>query len=168
VPQMMLFLLRAVALACRGRHELALENIAPLQQQLGALKRAAIAATALHGRPGVLDPHGRHLATLAHGTGAGAAGHRRPMAPKLAPSSMEWCSRCTCDGRPTIGYKIRGLISEMAKVQPIVGRPECSRRTCKLEVDVSQRTVSRLLEPATRVTTVGLCACYAVFYRVHA
>jgi hypothetical protein len=40
VPQMMLLLVRAFALECRGHHELVVANIA-LRQQLRALKRTA-------------------------------------------------------------------------------------------------------------------------------
>jgi hypothetical protein len=56
---------RALALACRGHHELVLENSA-LRQQLGAIKTHDEASAPPDARPAVLDGVGRCVAALAH------------------------------------------------------------------------------------------------------
>ena len=56
---------RALALACRGHHELVLENLA-LRQQRHALKRT-VSRPQLRARSAVLARIGGDVAALAHG-----------------------------------------------------------------------------------------------------
>jgi hypothetical protein len=54
-------------------------------------------------------------------------------------------SRRTRDGRPPIDHEIRRLVSEMATANPLWGAPRIHGELCKLGLDVSERTVSRLV-----------------------
>jgi hypothetical protein len=67
---------RALALAFRGHRELVLENLA-VRQQLTAVTRGTRRSHLQTREPTVLDRLGPHLAELADGPGARAAGHRR-------------------------------------------------------------------------------------------
>jgi transposase InsO family protein len=53
-------------------------------------------------------------------------------------------------GRPPIDQQIRALVREMATANPLWGAPRIHGELRTLGVDVSERTVSRLLEPHTR------------------
>ena len=59
-------------------------------------------------------------------------------------------SRRRHDGRPPIDQQIRALVREMATANPLWGAPRIHGELRTLGVDVSERTVSRLLEPHTR------------------
>src|SRR5262249_29920694 len=92
------------------------------------------ASPAQHTRSTVLDRPGAMLAQLAYGAGIRSTRHRRALA------SRDWLRRRRTrrskrrpEGRPPIDPQIRDLVREMA-----------------LGVEVSERTVSRLLEPHTR------------------
>jgi hypothetical protein len=86
--ELLLIAARALALALRGHRELVLENLA-LRQQLTAMKRSANRPRLERGRSTVLDRLGASLAELAHGVGGRAAGHRCPVASRLAPPPMD-------------------------------------------------------------------------------
>jgi putative transposase len=51
---------------------------------------------------------------------------------------------------PTINHQIRALVHEMATANPLWGAPRIHGELRVLGVDVSERTVSRLLEPLPR------------------
>jgi putative transposase len=59
-------------------------------------------------------------------------------------------SRRTRDGRPTVDDEIRALVREMAITNPLWGAPRIHGELCKLGLDVSERTVSRLLSRRRR------------------
>jgi putative transposase len=144
VLEMIFLLVRAFALACRGHHELVLENIA-LRQQLRALKRTA------------KRPRLRTVDRVFWILMANTWRHWRMALVLVQPDTVvrwhrDWLcrrwsrrSRRTRDGRPTIGHEVRGLISEMATANPLWGAPRIHGELCKLGLDVSERTVSRLL-----------------------
>jgi putative transposase len=54
------------------------------------------------------------------------------------------------DGRPPIDRQIRALVREMATANPLWGAPRIHGELRTLGVRISERTVSRLLEPHTR------------------
>src|SRR5262249_54502623 len=54
------------------------------------------------------------------------------------------------EGRPPIDPQIRDLVQEMAQANPLWGAPRIHGELRTLGVDVSERTVSRLLKPQTR------------------
>ena len=54
------------------------------------------------------------------------------------------------DGRPRIDQQIRTLVGDMATANPMWGAPRIRGELRALGVDVSERTVSRLLKPHTR------------------
>jgi putative transposase len=56
-----------------------------------------------------------------------------------------WRSRRTRDGRPTIDHEIRALVRKIATINPLWGAPRIHGELCKLGLNVSERTVSRLL-----------------------
>src|SRR5918996_4639064 len=64
-------------------------------------------------RSAVLDRLGASLAELAHGVGGRAAGHRCPMASRLAPPPMDPTFETT-GRRPPMDQHIRVLVRDMA------------------------------------------------------
>ena len=59
-------------------------------------------------------------------------------------------SRPRPTGRPPVTREIRGLVREMATANPLWGAPRIHGELRTLRVDVSERTVSRLLTGVTR------------------
>jgi hypothetical protein len=53
-------------------------------------------------------------------------------------------------GRPTIDQEIRILVRDMATANPLWGAPRIHGELRTLGVQISERTVSRLLDPHTR------------------
>jgi putative transposase len=136
---------RAVALALRGHRELVLENLA-LRQQLTALKRTT------------KRPHlqtGDRLFWIAL---ARRWQNWRTAVVLVQPDTVvrwhrdwrrrRWTRRSKSrpDGRPPIDQQIRVLVREMATANPLWGAPRIHGELRVLGVDVSERTVSRLLE----------------------
>src|SRR5919198_3073192 len=87
VLEMIFLLVRAVALACRGHHELVLENLA--LRQLERVETHEQPSTPLEPRSAVLDRVGRDVAEFARGARAGSARHRGAMAPRLGPPALD-------------------------------------------------------------------------------
>jgi putative transposase len=56
-----------------------------------------------------------------------------------------WLSRRKSAGRPMIGSEVRALIKEMAQANPLWGAPGIHGELLKLGIDISERTVSRLI-----------------------
>lgn len=54
-------------------------------------------------------------------------------------------SRSRREGRPAVDQEIRTLVWEMAIANPLWGAPRIHGELCKLGLDISERTVSRLL-----------------------
>ena len=141
---MILLVLRALALACCGHQELVLENIA-LRHQLRALKRTV--------RRPRLRTRDRTLWILLANTWR----HWRTALVLVQPDTVlrwhrEWLrrrwarrSRRRRDGRPTVDHEIRALVSEIATTNPLWGAPRMHGELCELGLDISERTVSRLL-----------------------
>lgn len=136
---------RALALAFRGQHELVLENMA-LRQQLRATKRT------------IKRPHLRRRDRVFWIVLARIWRNWRTSIVLVQPDTVvrwhrDWLrrrwtrrSRPQPVGRPTIHRQIRILVREMATANPLWGAPRIHGELRTLGVDVSERTVSRLLE----------------------
>ena len=140
---------RALTLALRGHRELVFENLA-LRQQLAALHR-----TTKHARLRARD----RLFWIAL---ARSWRNWRTALIVVQPDTVvrwhrDWLRRRWTrrsqprrDGRPPIDQQIRALVREMATANPLWGAPRIHGELRTLGVDVSERTVSRLLVPHTR------------------
>src|SRR5262249_39373168 len=150
VLEMIVVLVRGLALACRGHHELVLENLA-LRQQVLALKRSGP-------RPRVRRRDRLFWIALA------ATWQRwRTALVFVQPDTVmrwhrellrrRWLSRSRSGGvgRPrTIGAEIHALVRRMAAANPLWGAPRIHGELRILGIDISERTVSRLLARGDR------------------
>ncbi len=141
----LLVLLRSIGLICRGHRAVALENLA-LRQQLAALTR-----TVTHPR---LRRRDRLFWILL------AKGWRewRTALMVVQPETVlrwhrQWLrrrwaqrSRSNRPGRPSTDSAIRLLVAEMAAVNRLWGAPRIHGELQKRGIEVSERTVSRLLQ----------------------
>ena len=151
--EMIVLICRALGLAFRGHRELVLENLA-LRQQLRAMKRTT---SRLHLRTRdrlfwiALARVWRHWRTALVFVQPDTVvrWHRDCLRRRWARRS-----RPRHGGRPTVEHQIRALVQEMATANPLWGAPRIHGELRTLGVDVSERTVSRLLE---RLPTLALC-----------
>jgi transposase InsO family protein len=149
VLEMIFVFVRALALACRGHHELVLENLA-LRQQLYAMRRTGARAQA--GRRDrlfwfALAQTWRHWRT--------ALVFVRPET--VVRWHREWLrqrwtrrSAPVRPGRPRTDAGIRTLVSQMATANPLWGAPRIHGELGKLGIEISERTVSRLVRRPRR------------------
>jgi putative transposase len=140
---------RAFAVACRGHHELVLENIA-LRQQLAALKRS------------VARPHLRRRDRLFWIALAAVWTRWRSALMFVQPDTVvRWHRECFRwrwtrrsrggAGRPrTIDAKTRALVRDLAAANPLWGAPRIHGELRTLGIDISERSVSRLLRRRRR------------------
>lgn len=147
--ELLVLIARALALACRGHHELVVENVA-LRQQLRAMKR-----TMKH--PQLRRRDRPFWIALAH-----IWRNWRTAVVLVQPDTVvrwhrDWLrrrwtrrSRPQPSGRPIIHHQIRTLVREMAVANPLWGAPRIHGELRILGVDVSERSVSRLLERLPR------------------
>jgi putative transposase len=145
VLEMIVLIVRALALACRGHQELVLENLA-LRQQLRASKRTTK-------RPRLRTRDRLFWIVLAN-----AWRHWRTALVIVQPETVvrwhhdwlrrRWTRRSTRTrgGRPPIDRETRALVDEMATANPLWGAPRIHGELAKLAIAVSERTVSRLLQ----------------------
>jgi transposase InsO family protein len=146
----MLFLLvRALALACRGHHELALENLA-LRQQLHALKRTV-------SRPQVRRRDRWFWIVLAKTWQNWRAALVLVQPDTVVRWHREWLRRRWTRrsarirvGRPRTDVAIRTLIRKMAAANPLWGAPRIHGELGRVGIAVSERTVSRVLRRPRR------------------
>jgi len=145
VLELILVLVRGLALSCRGHHELVLENLA-LRQQLITVKRS-------DRRPRVRRRDRLFWIAL-----AATWRHWRTALVFVQPDTVvrwhrEWLrrrwmrrSRHGDVGRPrTIGAEIQALVRDMAAANPLWGAPRIHGELRVLGIDISERTISRLL-----------------------
>ena len=142
-------LLRSLALICSGHRAVALENLA-LRQQLTVCKRTAK-------RPSFRHRDRLFWVLLAH-----AWRDWRTALIVVQPDTVvrwhrqwlrrRWTQRSTHarPGRPSTTAAIRRLVAEMGAANPLWGAPRIHGELRKLGVDVSERTVSRLLRRRRR------------------
>jgi putative transposase len=149
VLEMIFVLVRALALACHGHHELVLENLA-LRQQLNALRRTGT-------RPQLRRRDRLFWIVLAQ-----TWRHWRAALVLVQPDTVvrwhrEWLRRRwrrrgarIRSGRPNTDAAIRTLVSQMAAANPLWGAPRIHGELGTVGVEVSERTVSRLLRRPRR------------------
>jgi len=141
--------LRAIIVACGGHRAVALENVA-LRQQLAALKRS------------VKRPELRARDRLFWVMLAMRWREWRTALVFVQPDTVlrwhrQWLrqrwthlSGRACPGRPRLEAAIRTLVAQMATANPLWGAPRIHGELGKLGVEVSERTVSRLLRRQRR------------------
>jgi len=139
----LLSLLRVLLRSQEGR-ELALENLA-LRQQLQVMKRQCP-------RPRLRWADRLFWVWLSRGWG----NWRRPLL-MVPPETVvgwhrrgfrlfwTWRSRRKRCGRPRVSPEVRDLIRKMAEANPLWGAPRIHGELLKLGIEVSERSVSRLL-----------------------
>src|SRR5216683_4007932 len=142
-------LLRSLRLICGGHRAVALENLA-LRQQLGAFRRAV-------GRPQLRTRDRLFWVLLAK-----AWRDWRTALIVVQPDTVvrwhrqwlrrRWTQRSTPTrpGRPSTAAAIRTLVDKMAAANPLWGAPRIHGELGKLGIEVSERTVSRLLRRRSR------------------
>jgi putative transposase len=147
--ELLIAVARGVAFVLRGHRELVLEKVA-LRQQLAAMKRGQ--------KRVALNTHDRLFwMLLAH-----AWRNWRTALVFVQPDTVvrwhrDWVrrrwtrrSKRRAQGRPPIDPQIRTLVREMATANRLWGAPRIHGELRTLGVDVSERTVSRLLKPDDR------------------
>jgi putative transposase len=146
---LLIVVVRALTLALRGHRELVLENLA-LRQQLAAFHRTAKRAR--------LRTRDRLFWII---LARSWRNWRRVLIVVQPDTVVRWHRDWLCrrwmrrsqhrpDGRPPIHQQIRALVRDMATANPLWGAPRIHGELRTLGVDVSERTVSRLLESHTR------------------
>src|SRR5262249_8686151 len=146
---LLIVVVRGVALVLRGHRELVLENVA-LRQQLAAMKRAQKRAP--------LNTRDRLFwIALAHGWHNWRTALVFVQPDTVVRWHRDWLrrrwtrrSKRQPEGRPPIDPPIRALVREMAIANPLWGAPRIHGELRTLGVDISERTVSRLLQSQTR------------------
>ena len=139
---------RSLALVCRGHRAVAFENLA-LRQQLAVFQRT-------QNRP-PLRPSDRlfwvvlsrarnwRAALVIVQPGTVVRWHRQWLRHRWTQRSSH-----TRRGRPSTDAAIRALVEEMRVANPLWGAPRIHGELKKLGIDVSERTVSRLLRRRLR------------------
>jgi putative transposase len=142
-------LLRSLALLCCGHRAVALENLA-LRQQLAVFKRTA-KRLPLHHRDRLfwilLANAWRdwRTALIVVQPDTVVRWHRQWLRRRWT-----WRSTRTHPGRPSTAAAIRTLVDTMAAANPLWGAPRIHGELGKLGIDVSERTISRLLRRRRR------------------
>jgi hypothetical protein len=141
---LLLHLLRLLPFLFGGHRQLALENLA-LRQQLAVYKRTAR-------RP----PLRRVDRLFWVGLARLWAGWRRSLVIITPDTVLRWQRRRFREywtklsgrptgGRPSVNAEIKVLVTRMAAANPLWGAPRIHGELLKLGLDVSERTVSRLM-----------------------
>jgi putative transposase len=141
---LLLHLLRLIPFLFGGHRQLALENLA-LRQQLAVYKRTLT-------RP----PLGRRDRLFWVGLARVWAGWKQSLVIVTPDTVLRWqrrrfreywarLSRRPTGGRPPIDAEIKALVRRMAAANPLWGAPRIHAELLKLGIDVSERTVPRLM-----------------------
>jgi len=141
---LLLHLLRLFPFLCGGHRHLALENLA-LRQQLAVYKRTA-------NRPKLRRSDRLFWIWLARGW----AGWKDALVIVAPDTVLRWQRRRFRDywtklsgrppkGRPPVNAEIKALVAQMAAANPLWGAPRIHGELLTLGIDVSERTVSRLM-----------------------
>jgi transposase InsO family protein len=146
--ELILLVVRGVLVACRGHHDLVLENMA-LRQQLRVLQRTA--------RPRVCSRDRLFWVLLARAWRSWRSALVVVQPETVIRWHRDWlrrrwarCSGRNRAGRPPLDPDVRTLIVEMATANPLWGAPRIHGELRMLGIQVSERTVSRLLGRLSR------------------
>jgi putative transposase len=149
VFELILLLLRAITVACRGHHDVVLENLA-LRHQLRTLQRR------------VKRPHLRTRDRMFWVLLATAWRQWRSALVLVQPETVvrwhrtwlrrRWAQRSGHNraGRPPLDPAVARLLTDMAGANPLWGAPRIHGELQKLGIQISERTVSRLLAQLSR------------------
>ncbi len=141
---LLLHLLRLLPFLFGGHRQLALENLA-LRHQLAVYKRTVT-------RPRLCRTDRFFWVTLARVW----AGWRQALAIVAPDTVLRWQRRRFREywtklsgqlmvGRPRVNAQIKALVTQMAAANPLWGAPRIHGELINLGIDVSERTVSRLM-----------------------
>src|SRR6266849_2803815 len=142
-------LLRSLRMLCSGHRAVALENV-PLRQQLSVLRRTV-------GRPQIRARDRLFWVLLAKAW----RDWRRALIVVQPDTVVRWHrqwlrrrwtqrSTPTRPGRPSTAAALRMLVDKMGAANPLWGAPRIHGELSKLGIEVSERTVSRLLRRRRR------------------
>jgi putative transposase len=149
VPELLLLLLRAIVIACRGHREVVLENIA-LRHQLRTSQRR------------IKRPRLRTSDRIFWVLFASAWRGWRSSLVLVQPDTVlrwhrdwlrrRWARRSGRNraGRRALDQELRTLVAKMATANPLWGAPRIHGELRKLGIEISERTVSRLLARLSR------------------
>jgi putative transposase len=146
--ELLIVVVRALALALRGHRELVLENLA-LRQQLAAFHRTT--RCRLRSRDRLFwmalarSWRNWRTALIVVQPDTVIRWHRDWLRRRWTRRSQQ-----PDHGRPQIDPQIRTLVRDMATANPLWGAPRIHGELRTLGVEVSERTISRLLESRTR------------------
>src|SRR3989442_13750940 len=141
---MVTLLLRLLPLLCGAHRHVALENLA-LRHQLAVYKKT------------VPRPKVRRSDRLFWvGLSRVWAGGRQALVIVSPNTVLRWLRRRFCEhwtklaarpiaGRPPVSAEIKALVTRMAAANPLWGAPRIHGELLRLGIDVSERTVSRLM-----------------------
>ena len=149
MPELLIAVVRGLALMLCGHRDVVLENVA-LRQQLAAPQRARKRAS--------LQPRDRLFwIALAQGWRNWRTALVFVQPDTVVRWHCDWLrrrwtrrSKRRSQGRPPIDPQIRALVRQMATANHLWGAPRIDGELETLGVDISERTVSRLLAPHTR------------------
>src|SRR6202521_5098508 len=145
----LLVLLRSLALICCGHRAVALENLA-LRQQLAMFRRTAQRPSLRH-RDRLLSIllarawREWRMALIVVQPDTVVRWHRQSLRRRWTQLSTP-----TRPGRPSTPEAIRTLVDQMAAANPLWGAPRIHGELGRLGIEVSERTVSRLLRRRRR------------------
>ena len=147
--ELVMVVVRSLALMLRGHRELVLENVA-LRQQLAVVQRAQ-KRVSLQARDRLF------WIALAHGWRNWRTALMLVQPDTVVRWHRDWLRRRWTrrsqhrpQGRPPVDPQIRTLIREMATANPVWGAPRIHGELQTLGIDISERTVSRLIAPHSR------------------
>src|SRR2546427_9541969 len=141
---LLLRLFRLLPLLCGAHRDVALENLA-LRHQLAVYKKMVT-------RPKVRRRDRLFWVALSRVW----AGWRRALVIVSPNTVLRWQRRRFCEhwtklsagpiaGRPPVNAEIKALVTRMAAANPLWGAPRIHGELLRLGIDVSERTVSRLM-----------------------
>jgi transposase InsO family protein len=141
---LLLRLLRLLPLLCGAHRRVALENLA-LRHQLAVYKKTVT-------RPKVRRSDRLFWVALSRMW----AGWRQTLVIVSPNTVLRWQRRRFCEhwtklsarpiaGRPSVNAEIKALVTRMAAANPLWGAPRIHGELLRLGIDVSERTVSRLM-----------------------
>src|SRR5437667_492838 len=141
---LLLRLLRLLPLSCCAHRHLALENLA-LRHQLAVYKKTV-------SRPKVCRTDRLFWVELSRVW----AGWRQALVIVSPNTVLRWQRRRFCEhwtklsarpiaGRPPVNAEIKALVTRMAAANPLWGAPRIHGELLRLGIEVSERTVSRLM-----------------------
>jgi transposase InsO family protein len=148
VIELVFLIVRGIVVACRGHHDLVVENMA-LRQQLRVLQRTT--------RPRFCARDRLFWVLLARAWRSWRSALVVAQPETVIRWHRDWlrrrwarCSGRNRAGRPPLDPDVRRLIVEMATANPLWGAPRIHGELRMLGIHVSERTVSRLLARLSR------------------